>query len=134
MGRHPIETVFVDGADVNKTAVRDFERRVIYDFGAAAAVQGANLANTPTIAINAIIFRYDAADFTTADDGVNVIVDLSGRRFKKVALDSVSVIPANTFVGNPTGSFAAPTSMSPATALAMLGLNGLIAARHLIMN
>lgn len=84
MGINPVDAVYVNGVAVSKAAVRAYSRRLIYDFTAVADVQGGDIDGVNTLSINSVLYSYDSLDLVTADDGVNVIVDLAGRRFKKV--------------------------------------------------
>lgn len=86
MGTHPIDAVFPNGVAVSKAAVRAILRRYIYEFDDFVSARTYDLDNTPLIAIAGANFKYDSADFTTADDGATCMVDLSGRRFKKITI------------------------------------------------
>ena len=86
MGNHPIDAVFVNGSPVSKAAVRSAIRNVIWNFADAPTLRLFDLDNTPLVAVNAVSFKYDSTDLSTADDGVTCIIDLAGRRFKKITL------------------------------------------------
>ena len=83
---HPVDAVYVNGSAVSKAAIRTLIRSLPYDFVTAANLRTYDLDNTSDVLISGVLFRYDSADFTTADDGTTCIVDLGGRRFKKVTV------------------------------------------------
>ncbi|MEP6827909.1 MAG: hypothetical protein ABJA10_07525 [Aestuariivirga sp.] len=86
MSGNPIDAVYVNGNPVSKSAVRAWARKTLYDFDTAANFRTYDLDNTSNVLIAGVLFHYDSTDFVTADDGVSCVVDLSGRRFKKVSL------------------------------------------------
>ena len=87
MTDHPIETTYVDGVAVAKSGGRSYER----DYNRirvanAAWVQSRNLSDLFGFDIAGALYDRDTADTTSADDGVNVIVDVVGTRFKLIGL------------------------------------------------
>lgn len=91
MTANPIDLVFVDGVDVAKADVRSYEKvRVRMRMGDPAEVRNTSLSGQfAGIYVRTLqeSFDIDTADTTTADDGINCIVDFDGNRFKRVAVD-----------------------------------------------
>ena len=83
---HPADAVYVNGVAVSKAAVRTLIRSLPYDFVTAANLRTYDLDNTTDCLISGVIYRYDSTDLVTADDGVTCIVDLGGRRWKRITL------------------------------------------------
>lgn len=82
MPLHPIETIVIDAVTVVKDPFREELKQVPREFGTAAVFRTYDLPNTPNALIGGKLFSYDAADATTADDGVNCVHDAALRRFK----------------------------------------------------
>ncbi|MCK1322160.1 hypothetical protein IVA94_14915 [Bradyrhizobium sp. 156] len=87
MTANPIDTVYVDGANVAKSDVRTFEkgkvRQRVADVSAIRntdfTVQFGGLYRADT----KYDYELDTSDTTTADDGDICVIDLAGNRFKK---------------------------------------------------
>lgn len=79
---HPIASVLIDGSPVNKGAFRDAMKMATFDYGDAADFRLYSLPGVNSAIINDELFRYDAADLVTADNGTTCIHDADGRRFK----------------------------------------------------
>lgn len=81
MTLHPIETILVNGVSVNKGALRDYAKRLVYDFGDAGDFHY-SLAGVETAIIEDALYTYDASDLVSADNGTTCIYDLDERRFR----------------------------------------------------
>lgn len=103
MTLHPIETILVNGVSVNKGALRDYAKRLVYDFGDAADFRTYSLAGVETAIIEDALYTYDASDLVSADNGTTCIHDLDGRRFK---LNTLSVAGETIFRATAVGGTA----------------------------
>ena len=90
---HP---VFIDAAAVIKGNARAY---IPLRFGSAADVQAINLSGSYLLFIVNEIFWLDTTDTTSADDGVNVIVDLGGNRWKRYVPPAVLLEQEYTAAG-----------------------------------
>lgn len=94
MTTHPIDTVYVDNAEVAKGDVRAFEKarnRVRADD--ANWVRSRDLSDTFGVDVSGHHFDFASGDSTTADDGVSCIVDAVGNRFIIVdARETISIL------------------------------------------
>ncbi len=83
MTAHPITTVLVDTVPVDKSAERSYqETRVRLRVADAAEVQSTDLSLAFGVDIAGQTWDKDTSDTTTADDGVQCIIDAVGNRFK----------------------------------------------------
>ena len=83
MADHPIKSVYVDGSDVNKgTARTHFMQRVPLVLTSAIEIKTMDVDATTLVSVNGRLYDYDSADTTSAHDGLTVLVDSTGRRFK----------------------------------------------------
>jgi hypothetical protein len=93
MTANPIDIVIVDGVAVSKSDVRSYEKtRVRQRMADANEVRSTSLTGQfggVRVAALQTDFDIDTSDTTTADDGVNCIIDFSGNRFKKSTLNVV---------------------------------------------
>ena len=91
MASNPIDVAIVDGVPVPKADVRSYEKlRVRQRMADASEVRNTHLSGQYGgiyIASLQSNFDLDAADTTTADDGVTCIIDLDGSRFKVSRFD-----------------------------------------------
>lgn len=91
MASNPIDVAIVDGVPVPKADVRSYEKlRVRQRMADASEVRNTHLSGQYGgiyIASLQSNFDLDAADTTTADDGVTCIIDLDGGRFKVSRFD-----------------------------------------------
>lgn len=86
----PIEAVVVDGVAVPKASLRSFiDAGMVHRFADADALRAADLADVSAAFVAPHIYVKDAADTTTADDGVACIIDSGGLRFKAQALEAI---------------------------------------------
>lgn len=97
MTQHPIETTVVNGAQVNKSTFREEIKQYPREFGTAAAFRLHGLPNTPNALIAGTLYKYDAADLTTPDNGTTCVLDASSRRFKRQA---ASVLGSTLFTAS----------------------------------
>ncbi len=85
MANHPIKSVFVDGqAPAKSTARTHFMARVPLVLVSAGEIQTTQV-DASTIVIVATsgqVYRYDSTDTTSEHDGLIVLVDQDGKRFK----------------------------------------------------
>lgn len=92
MTANPTDLVYVDGVAVSKASVRSFDKtRVRQRMADATEVRNTKLSGQSAgIYVRSLqnTFDLDTADTTTADDGINCIIDFDGNRFKKVAVDT----------------------------------------------
>ena len=91
MTTNPIDVAVVDGEHVPKLNFREAFHQLWLDVPTVAALRAMDTMGQTAIIIGTAYYRWDQADTTTADDGVNCIIDLSGvRRYKKqnMAVDS----------------------------------------------
>ena len=92
MTANPTDLVYVDGVAVSKAAVRSFDKtRVRQRMADPTEVRNTSLSGQSAgIYVRSLQndFDLDTADTTTADDGINCIIDFDGNRFKKVAIDT----------------------------------------------
>lgn len=79
---HPISAVLVDGVAVNKGALRDYIKNLVYDFGDSDDFRTFSVAGVNTAIINDALYTYDPDDLVTADNGTTCVHDADGRRFK----------------------------------------------------
>ncbi len=95
MTANPIDVAVIDGVNVVKANLRSYEKtRVRMRMADANEVRSTSLSGQfAGIYVRSLqhSFDLDAADVTTADDGINCIVDFDGNRFKRVA-----VVPSKT--------------------------------------
>lgn len=85
MAGAPINDVLVDGTAVSKGDFRVYEEtRLRIRMANAAEVNATDLAGVLKIEIDGLRFDFDGADTTSADDGIAVLVDSAGHRFKLV--------------------------------------------------
>lgn len=85
MTDHPIDTTYVDAAAVSKSTVRSYERdRNRIRVTSLATIQGGNYSDTFGFDFGGANFDRDTTDTTSADDGVSIIVDIVGTRFKLI--------------------------------------------------
>ena len=101
MAVHPIEGVVIDATNVVKDPFREEIKQLPREFGTAANFRTYDLPNTPNMLIAGKLFAYDAADVTTADDGVTCIHDAASRRFKivPVVVAGYTVFEATVIAG-----------------------------------
>lgn len=87
MTANPIDLVYVDSVAVSKSDVRSYEKnRVRQRMADPSEVRSTVLTGQfggVRIASLLADFDLDTTDTTTADDGVNCVIDFSGNRFKK---------------------------------------------------
>ncbi len=83
MTAHPINTTYVDGSNVAKSDVRGYEKvRNRVKMASASEVRSTDLSlQTAGIDIAGAYYELDTSDTTTADDGVECIIDSAGNRF-----------------------------------------------------
>lgn len=87
----PINIVIVDGSAVSKSSVRDYERtRNRIRVTALSTIQSGNYSDTFGFDFRGVGYDIDTTDTTSADDGLNVIVDVVGTRFKRVVFNVTS--------------------------------------------
>lgn len=89
MATHPIKSVFVDGQQPAKSTARThFMTRVPLVLVSSGEIQTTQV-DASTIVIVATsgqVYRYDSADSTSEHDGLIVLVDQDGKRFKNSAV------------------------------------------------
>lgn len=102
MAVHPIEGVVIDTTNVVKDPFREEIKQLPREFATAANFRNHDLPNTPNMLIGGKLFSYDAADITTADDGVTCIHDAGARRFKivPVVVAGFTVFEATVVAGS----------------------------------
>lgn len=82
MADTPIESVLVDNVAVNKGSFRSYANtRSRVRMADAAEVNASDLTGVLGIEIGGKRYDFDSSDTTSADDGVNVILDSEGHRF-----------------------------------------------------
>ena len=80
---HPINAVFVDAVAPVKGDIRThFQARVPLVLSSATEIQSLDVGATTAVYADGKLFHFDPLDTTTAHDGVTVLVDQTGRRFK----------------------------------------------------
>ena len=82
---HPINAVYVDGAanKPQKGAIRTYQQaRAPLVLASAAEIQSLDVGATTAAVLSGRLYYYDSTDASSAHDGVNVLVDATGRRFK----------------------------------------------------
>lgn len=124
MPAHPIESAIINGVSVNKGALRDAMKMAVFDYGDAADFRLYSLPGVESAIINDALFKFDAADLVTADNGTTCIHDADGRRFKLI---TVTVAGETIFRGSVTGGSA------NAPELTTNGLDTLSATPQLIL-
>lgn len=96
MTAHPIDLVYVDGVNVAKADVRGYARtRLPLRMETPAEVNSTVLSlqyGPVFVASLGYSFILTPADTTTADDGLNCLVDFVGNRFLKVAIDAENIV------------------------------------------
>lgn len=92
MTDNPIDLVLVDGLPVSKATFRSYEKNYVRKKMAdATEVRNTKLSGQfAGLYVRSLqnSFDLDTLDTTTADDGINCIIDFDGNRFKKVAVDT----------------------------------------------
>jgi len=124
MAQHFVDQIVVNGIDVDKQDWRDYaKQRLPVLVNSVAELQATDTGTSKLVYVlsatrDGVIFELDAADGTTADDGVNVIVSGDGKRFKRLAgladLGGRAPIRLHTVAGTNTVTAAATP---PITAL-----------------
>ena len=112
----PIDSVYVDGVDVDKASERSYEAaRSPLVLTSASDITSLTLLRTHVI-YNGQIFQYDATDTTSAHDGVTVFVSANDRRYKvsDVYVDSVYI--GGKAASNALDAFVNKTTWVPAIA------------------
>lgn len=106
MTANPVDLVYVDSVAVSKAAVRSYEKtRVRKRMADPTEVNNTSLSGQSAgIYVRSLQnnFDLDTADTTTADDGINCIIDFDGNRFKKVAVDTSETQRLVTAAGDVT--------------------------------
>jgi hypothetical protein len=94
MTANPIDVIIVDGAAVNKSDIRSYEKnRVRQRMADPTEVRNTKLSGQfAGIYVRSLQNSYDldTTDTTTSDDGVNCIIDFDGNRFKKVTVSTIT--------------------------------------------
>ena len=116
MAVHPIEAVVIDNVEVDKEPFREEIRQYLREFLTAVNFRTYDLPNTPNALIDGVLFSYDAADLTTADNGVSCVHDASARRFKTVPVS----IPSNRYIGITVGGTAQAITIATSQALSSI--------------
>lgn len=79
-------SAITDGVDVVKSALRSaFANAVVAVRLNVAALRATDMQSALRVLVDGTFYYYDAADTTSADDGVFIIIDSAGRRYKKLA-------------------------------------------------
>lgn len=89
MAEHPIKSVYQDGAAPAKSSIRShFMARVPLVLVSASEIQTTNVDGTTVVIVGATgqVYRYDSTDTTTPHDGIIVLVDSAGKRFKNASV------------------------------------------------
>jgi hypothetical protein len=92
MATHPIKSVFVDGVAPSKSTVRShFMARVPLVVTNATEIQSIQVdaAVIVVVAGTGQVYRYDSTDTTSAHDGILILVDQDGKRFKNSSVYTV---------------------------------------------
>ena len=96
---------WVDTVRPVKAAIRAYMRdQLAHYFATAAEVNATSTAVTKAILIGGAPFILDAADVTTADDGVNVIVSSDGGRYKRASVAREKLVANRTYYVRTDGS------------------------------
>ncbi len=93
MTAHPIDLVYVDGVNVAKSDVRGYAKaRLPLRMESPSEVNSTSL----TLQYGPVYvqslgywFQLDTTDTTTADDGVNCLIDSAGNRLIKIAVEAI---------------------------------------------
>jgi hypothetical protein len=108
MTANPVDIVYVDGTAVSKAGVRSYEKnRVRQRMADSNEVNNTSLSGQfAGIYVRDLQsdFDLDTSDTTTADDGVDTLVDFDGNRFKRVSIDTSQSQRKITIAGNVTVS------------------------------
>lgn len=106
MANNPVDDVYVDGVAVAKSDVRGFEKLRVRKYMAdPTEVRNTSLSGQYAgLYVRSLqnMFDLDTSDTTTADDGVNCIIDDDGNRFKKVSIDTSKTQRLVTTAGSVT--------------------------------
>jgi hypothetical protein len=93
MTDHPIDLVYVDGDNVAKSDVRGFtklrERLRVADADEVRNTDFSGQYGGLYVRTLQAEFDLDASDTTTADNGIDCIIDFAGNRFKRVVFSSI---------------------------------------------
>lgn len=82
---HPIRAVYVDGAGnaPAKSSIRTYtEARTPLVLATAAEITTMDVGGSVAVVLSGRLYYYDSTDTSSGHDGVNVLVDSTGRRFK----------------------------------------------------
>lgn len=82
---HPIRAVYVDGAGnaPDKSAIRTYtEARTPLVLASAAEITTMDVGGSVAVVLSGRLYYYDSTDVSSVHDGVNVLVDSTGKRFK----------------------------------------------------
>lgn len=112
MTDHPVDLVYRDALRVSKSDVRGFvKERERLRFADPDEVRNANLLGQWGGIYVASLdddFNYSPADTTSADDGVNIIVSLDGKRFARRVLTAPQAEPEYQYEDTDTTIIVAP--------------------------
>lgn len=130
---------YVDAQHVDKDDVRDSFRDYVAHYYTVAEVQALTTANARFIMIAGRPYVLDAADNSTADDGVDTIVSADGDRYKSISWsyalrgpDGTAALPGFRFQSDPdNGLYRSGTDLwhlvgGGAAILSVDGVNGRI--------
>lgn len=92
---HYVDT-YVDGQHVDKDDVRDSFRDYVGHYYTVSEVQALTTGGARFISIAGRPYVLDAADTTTADDGIDTIVSADGKRYKSVSWSYALRVPDGT--------------------------------------
>jgi parallel beta-helix repeat protein len=108
MTAHPINAVLVDGSSPSKSSMRTYmQARLALVLVNASEILSIDMGSTVAamLATTGQLYRYDATDTTTPHNGLTVLVDVTGRRFKIVTPSSLR---ANVYTNIISNALTAP--------------------------
>lgn len=80
----PVNSVYPNGSPVDKGAVKGYESaREILVLSTEAEITAMQLPQRRAVMLGRSLYAYDATDTTSAHDGVTVLVDALGRRYRR---------------------------------------------------
>jgi hypothetical protein len=112
MADNPIYDAVIDGEDVPKGEFRAAFTSLGMFFESLTVFRNTDTRGQKAVIIGGLVWAYDPADTTTADDGVNCIIDLSGvRRYKRQPMDGSAEVATHVAQPDPHAQYALDTDL-----------------------
>lgn len=129
MVSHPIRTILANSIDPNKALLRPEIEQYPREFTDVATFRTYDLPGVPNAIIAGRLWRFDALDLATADDGVSCVHDASARRYKLTIDWQRKVLAADV-----TNNNGVANTIADITGLSFPVVNGRVAAFKFVIN